>query len=211
MIEFESTDLKLKTPFRCTVVGPSCSGKTYLAAKLIKYKNELMTTAPTSILCVYNEWQSLYEKLEEEQGVTFTRTLPESLPNGGLVLLDDCMLDLNKKIANMFIAKSHHSNCSVIIMCQALFGSQMQRLLSLNSTYIILMKNNRDLLSVKNLSIQMYPYHVFFLVDAYKHATFHPFSYLLIELDQRGKEFLRVRSKIFPDEMPTILYLPSKK
>jgi hypothetical protein len=75
------------------------------------------------------------------------------------------------------------------------------RNISLNSNYIVLMKNSRDRAQVTHLARQMYPGKSGFLTAAYEDATKHAtYSYLLLDFKNTTPENLRVRSGIFPGE-----------
>ena len=210
MFKFDGNELKLKVPFRMVIVGPSSSGKTSLTARIIRHRDEIFTKPPTTIILVYSEFQALYERLENEHGVILTRDLPDELPENGLLILDDLMLSLGKEIVSIFVKRSHHANCSVIYLSQTLFNGQVQRTISLNASYIVLLKNVRDKLSVKNLAIQLFPGKTSYLLDAFDRATREIWGYLLLDLDPRTPESLRLRTHIFPSERNTILYLKAK-
>ena len=64
----------------------------------------------------------------------------------------------DKRLTMLFTKGSHHLNLSVIFITQNLFykGSQI-RDVSLNSQYLILFKNRRDLSQIMHLGRQLYP------------------------------------------------------
>lgn len=70
------------------------------------------------------------------------------------------------------------------------------------------MRQPNDMLSVRNLSTQLFPREAGYFIDAYKKATEKPYSYLLIDLfPNRVNRNLRLRSHIFPEEFQEV-YLP---
>ena len=73
-------------------------------------------------------------------------------------MMDDLMTSTNDSVVDIFTKISHHRNVSVVYLNQNLFYKNKQtRTLSLNSHYIVLLKNARDETQVANLARQMYP------------------------------------------------------
>ena len=85
--------------------------------------------------------------------------LPQSFDNDGkrgLVVLDDLMAETDERVTNLFTKKSHHSNTSVIYLVQNLFSKNKEsRTISLNSQYMIVFKNPRDVTQMTTLAKQM--------------------------------------------------------
>lgn len=130
-----------------------------------------------------------------------------------LVILDDLMSDTGSDILNIFTRQSHHSSVSVFFLVQNIFygASKFFRSVSLNTHYIILMKNPRDRHQVSSLALQLYPENVIFIKEAFADATKLPYNYLMFDLSQTCSDDLRVRSNIFSDDVPqNIIYLPKK-
>lgn len=74
------------------------------------------------------------------------------------------------------------------------------RNISLNSNYIVLMKNTRDRAQIRHLAAQMYPSNTNFLVKAYEDATKNPYSYLLLDFKNTTSEKIRVRTGVLTGE-----------
>ena len=72
--------------------------------------------------------------------------------------------------------------------------------MSLNSHYIILLKNPRDSQQIATLARQIYPADWRFLVEAYEEATSEPHGYLVLDLKPDTPDMLRIRTAIFPHE-----------
>jgi hypothetical protein len=69
-------------------------------------------------------------------------------------------------LANFFTQGSHHRNLTVIYIVQDLFHqSRVMRTVSLNSHYLVLFKNPRDKLQIRNLVTQMHSNDAKFLVQ----------------------------------------------
>ena len=78
---------------------------------------------------------------------------------GTLLLIDDQAPRIDQNIVDMFTIYSHHLNITCVLLTQSIFCSKKEyRTISLNSHYIVLMKNTRDASSVTNLAKQTHPY-----------------------------------------------------
>lgn len=96
----------------------------------------------------------------------------------------------------------------MLFLTQNIFhNSKHTRTMSLNSHYIVLFKNPRDVGQVGVLGRQMFQ-NGKFLADAFRDATSRPYGYLLIDLKPNTDEQLRVRTNIFADESPQFVYVP---
>ena len=111
----------------------------------------------------------------------------------------------DKRLTMLFTKGSHHLNLSVIFITQNLFykGSQI-RDVSLNSQYLILFKNRRDLSQIMHLGRQLYPRKTKFFQEVYEDATRRPHSYLLIDLRNETPEDFRLRTQILSGEIQYI-------
>lgn len=126
---------------------------------------------------------------------------------GTLCIFDDLMESVDETNSKIFTKISHHENCSVIFLTQSLFlDNKHYRTMSRNATYIVLMKNPRNVSQIKNLSSQMCADQKL-LIGAYKEATKHPYSYLLLDFHPQIPEHIRLRSHIFPNQQPMRVYM----
>ena len=76
------------------------------------------------------------------------------------------------------------------------------RTISLNSHYLLILKNPRDKSQIINLSRQLYPTNMKFLQRVYQDATSKPYGYILLDLTPDTPEELRCRTLITPDDVP---------
>jgi hypothetical protein len=76
-----------------------------------------------------------------------------------LFILDDLLKDVySRQVCDLFTKGSHHRNISVILITQNLFHrGRYCRDISLNATYLVLLKNVRDKTQFAYLARQMYP------------------------------------------------------
>jgi GTPase SAR1 family protein len=199
--------LKFKTPFTAIIAGPTSSGKTLLTRKILRhYQTVLYPTPqykPLKVLWAYGQWQPLYNVALPNVQVTYYDGLPpsEELESHHLIVIDDLMSEAenSKDLLKLFTRGSHHNNQNVIFITQNLFHKG-QRDMSLNSHYIILMKNPRDSSQIQPLARQMDPLNWRYIVDAYKQATEQSHGYLLFDLRQDTPQSLRFRTRITPEE-----------
>jgi adenylate kinase family enzyme len=194
-------DVTIKCPFTMLVCGASGSGKTVFTKRLLEHHN-LLVNAPKRVIWCYGVWQDDFKHYSYE----LNQGLPsEDLLNQGnmTVIIDDLMQQAksNTTIADIFTKYSHHNNITCICLLQNLFpkGSEMRNI-SLNSNYIVLMKNSRDRAQIRHLAAQMYPGNSKFLVKSYEDATKDPYSYLMLDFRNTTPDKIRVRTGVLPGE-----------
>ena len=101
----------------------------------------------------------------------------------------------------LFTTKSHHRNISVMYIVQNLFHrGKHHRTISLNSHYMVLFKNPRDVSQIMALAHHMYPSRTHFFLEAFARATARPHGYMAIDMKQNTPDILRLRTFIFPSE-----------
>ena len=196
--------LPLEHSFSAIIAGPSRAGKSTFIAKLIRFHKEMIKPTPKKIYYCYSEWQPLYESacfkaVEFHERAIDASTLDGNINN--LVIYDDLLTECGENIEMMFTKYSHHRNASVIFITQNMFhNSKHLRTMSLNTSYLVMFKNPRDVNQIMYLSTQMYGKKSNFLIEAFNDATSVPFGYLFLDLKQETPDLLRVRTNIFPDE-----------
>jgi hypothetical protein len=209
------SSLRLQCPFSALIVGPTNSGKTELVKRLIMEREEVMSGAPDRVIWCYGVWQRSYKDLFA-YGVKFIKGVPsaELLAEGNFILVvDDLMHETrsSESLAAIFTKYSHHSNITCIYLLQNLFPRGLNsRNISINATYIILMKNMRDKAQIAYLARQVYPGRGRFLTTAFQDATREPYTYLLLDFAPKTPDVLRVRAAIFPTD-EVIVYKPREQ
>lgn len=214
-------DARLKTPFRLLLVGPSGSGKTSWVMKLTHWSETLFDRKPAYVVYYYNIWQNAYGQMrnvdEFRQGIP-TREEIENLSvyserGGSLVIIDDQLKNINADLSEIFMVAGRHSDVSLVFLSQNLFPKDQHfRNISLQSTYIVLMKKPRDSSSINHLARQLSPSNSRFIISSYVDATEkNPYSYFFIDLHQETDEKLRYRTNVLPHEQPHIAYVPKAK
>ncbi|GIY56632.1 uncharacterized protein CEXT_247941 [Caerostris extrusa] len=163
-------------------------------------------------LCVLRWWRSCICTLKsgslvsvvgvwiKEPDTDFVEGLPESYENVNLIILDDLQDRLTEKISELFRVVSHYRNISVTLLLQNVFPKcKAMGDISLNSHYIILFKNSRDMSQINCSACRLYPLNSRFMSDAYIKATSRPYVYLVVDLHPRMDEEHRLRESLFPD------------
>ena len=190
----------MQHPFTCIVSGPTGSGKSVFTLKLIEHAQQVITPPPERIMYCYGEYQKV---IDNYSNVTFHDGLPDLVIFDGksrtLLVLDDLMTSKDDRVVDLFTKINHHQNLTVVYLTQNIFYKNKQsRTLSLNSHYLVLLKNARYASQLANLARQMYPGKSAFMFEAFKNATSCPYGYLLIDLKQETDDQLRLRTGFFP-------------
>ena len=130
----------------------------------------MIDPSPERVTWYYGEWQSAYENLDLPN-LRLEEGLPTSFDASkrNIVVLDDLMAETDERVTNLFTKKSHHCNTSVIYLVQNLFPKNKEsRTIRLNSQYIVVFKNPRDVSQITTLAKQMYPGRVKFVQEAFR-------------------------------------------
>ena len=190
-------------PLTCIVSGSTGSGKSVFTLKLIENAREIISPPPERSLICYGAYQTIFDNYLE---VDFHDGLPDLSSFDGkkrtLLVMDDLMTSTDDEVVDIFTKISHHRNISVVYLTQNLFYKNKQtRALSLNSHYIALFRNARDVTQVANLARQMYSGKSAFMIEAFKNATSAPYGYLLIDLKQETDDKFRLRTGMYPGDV----------
>ena len=200
-----------KHPFTCLISGPTGCGKTVFAKRFVNNINRMMDPIPERIIWYYSEYQTVFGTVNN---VEFVEGLPDidvlNPYERHLVIIDDQMTENNKDIVTLFTKKSHHRNISVMYLVQNLFyQTKEHRNISLNAHYIVLFRNRRDSSQVDRLGKQIFPgKSKWDLGEAYRKATSKPYGYLLVDLKPETKDYLQLRTDIFPGQIQRV-FLPA--
>lgn len=213
MAEDQCSVLKLRTPCGIVVSGSSGSGKSTFIKKVFKHMKCLFDTEFASILWCYGEETAIPTDLETH-GIPFRtysgvpkewNLIDLGISSPALVVMEDLIEQAydSQSVAELFTKKIHHLNLTCIFTTQNFFyQSKFSRTISLNASYIILMRNVRDQSQFAHLARQIEPHHSRQLVKAYNEAIQEKFSYFLIDLHPQSEDALRYRTCIFPTDFP---------
>jgi hypothetical protein len=216
-------NLQFKHPFNLLITGFSQSGKTSWVRNFLKFSEHLCTHKPKFVILFYKAMQPIYNDMLAEKLVDKLIDVSVQFPtleeiyeliepykdNGGsMMLFDDTMSDVTTDFEQLFCNASHHLNSSIIFLTQNMFyNNKAFRTMSLNSHYIVIMKNPRDKQQISILARQFKPTNSEFVIRSYLDATRKNYSYLLLDFTPDSPETIRVRTDIFPNEAPMKIYL----
>jgi len=178
---------------------------------------------PSRIILYYNQNQPLYKEMEESILIDELININENPPNledlqnklepysnrgGSMVIFDDVLTNIQQQFEDIFCNISHHLNCSMIFLSQNMFYNQKAyRTMSLNTHYMVIMSNPRDTQQISILAKQFKPDNVDYVVKSFKNATEKQFGYVIFDFTPKSLPKLRIRTSIFPNETPMIVYV----
>ena len=208
-------DPRLQGPFTMLIVGPSSSGKSQLVLQLIDNIDSLITPKVKKITYCYSQWQNVFENYQTR--VTFHEGMIgkddiTGKQNHSLLIIDDLTDEEHSaSIKDLFIKDSHHTNTSVIFISQNLFlPNKDYRTISINSHYVVLFKNPREMNQIQVLGRQCFPENPTFLSKVYASETTKPHSYIVLDFKQKTPDKIRVRNSI-TSPMKTGVFIPHKR
>jgi hypothetical protein len=150
--------------------GPTQCGKTALIRDMIEHIDRVIVPTPDKLLYLYTAEQSNYDDIKQtirnnaetsklktyefidcNQGIPSISELKNKLGDATLLVLDDLMVvaasnTKNVENLNNIVSRdSHHTNTSVIFVCQNLnFGNGKLRNARVNSQYHVIFNNLSD-------------------------------------------------------------------
>lgn len=213
MVEERLYDLRLKHNASMIVAGPSQSGKSSYVKNLLLHRKIIFTEPLENVYWYYGVHQPEFHGQLQGEGIILEEGLPSSfdfVKPYSIIVLDDLMNEVKASKGNvtkLFTRIAHHKNCFVILITQNMFDKSSElRTQHLNAQYLVLFKNPRDALQVRILASQMYPGQSHFLTAVFQDATNKPHDYLLIDSHQETPDEVRLRSHMFQNEKPMIIY-----
>ena len=196
------------TPTTIIISGATGSGKTTWLKKVLQNAS-LFKTKPDRIVYCYGVWQDSFKDMHE---VEFRKGLDIPGNDGGdhmIIVLDDLMSQVvqSPSAESLFTEGSHHRNITVIFILQNLFQQgKHARTIMLNSHYIVLFKNPRDIQQVRILGRQLGQEKA--VEEAYKDCMKKPYGYLMIDLSPHNTtDDFKLKTDIFPSQ-DLVIYLP---
>lgn len=176
--------LKFKSGTNILVYGVSGSGKTTFVLEILKQR--LITDFPKKIFYFYKVKQPFMDTFHKEFTnikVEFIEGLPnDELDNGECVaVLDDLLLENQKKASELFIFKSHHLNITVFFLTQNLYPKNDHiRLMTLNAHYMVLFADMRSQRQINSLANQLFASNKSRLTEAYNMAINTRFGFVVL-------------------------------
>ena len=211
-----------------TLCGPSQSGKTYLIEKIIRNHETLIEPKIDKLIYLYSvdnydgikryirdnahtSTLKTFEFIDCNKGIPSMETIKEKLGKNTLLVLDDLMVLATTNSTNLTnldnIASrdSHHSNTSMIFVCQNLnFGSGKLRNCRVNSQYHIMCKSLTDCRDVEMVAANKKICQSK-LRKVLEDIGKTQYGYLVFDGCPKGYDNARVRTGIFPED-ETVIY-----
>ena len=219
----EDSLIKFEAPSTCIVIGASGSGKSWFTKRVLSQADKMFKEAPKKIIYCYGVYQPLFDMMKKEiSTITFHEGLPnrEMLetwhmeePGHKILILDDLMQKgaNSEDIEATFTQFSHHLFYTVWFITQNSHNSGKHfRTISLNAHYLILFKNYRDENQIQTLGRQIFLNQLSFFMSAYRKATSEKYNPLIIDLSPHSNPEYKLRTHIFPGQLP-IIYQPIRK
>jgi len=199
--------LKFYAKSNILVIGSSGSGKTTSVLRIIKER--LIYPFPEKIVYLYGAHQPFMDSWNKDKTnprINFVKgldlTVVDKHKESKLLIVDDLILELNKDMAQHFIAGSHHKNVTTIFITHSLFlNNEYYRLISNNSQYIMLFKNKRNFSQVSTLGRQILGENRNLLLEAYKYLK--PFQFVLLSFHPLIPEELLITADFF-EKCPSV-------
>ena len=136
----------------------------------------------------------------------------EGEPKHSLLVVDDLMFQLSnsKEMEELFVTLAHHRKITCLFLTQNVFyQGKYSRTISLNTWYFVVLSVRRDIRQLKLLAGQILggggPTKSF--IKAYEDTQKEKYGYLLIDVSPHSVKKHMLRTNIFPDEPPTIIYV----
>ena len=202
------------------ISGQTGSGKTQWVYRFLKQVNLMYGRDPPShILYCYGIHQDLFDVMESsipnfdsKQGLPTAEELDDFTRDKKhkLIILDDLMHEVmrSKEMELLFTQGCHHRKVSVIMITQNLYpGGKHARTIALNTWYLVLMKNIRDISQVGVLGRQLYPSKSGVFMKAYEDALNTRHGYFIVDMSPYSDDKYRLRTRIFPNEDPIVYRL----
>ncbi len=201
-VEVSADFTKIHCPSRMVIAGPSLIGKSQFALNLVKYRDTVYNEKFERILYAFPESSlHLHDKFIQDlkEACTFVEII-EGLPDVDslnlaaeksshkLLIMDDLMSKVfgSSSILELVTSTSHHSNISVVIICQSIFLPSKHRLtLIRNCSEKVLFHNKVDQNQLTVLSRHINPSRPNLLKQCfdfiYKHTKKSDLKYVLID------------------------------
>ena len=201
MLKNYNMSIKFYANSNILVIGSSGSGKTTSVLKIVEQK--LIEPMPEKIFYLYGAHQPFMDEWNKDKNkptITFVKGLNlgvvDQYKNAKLLIIDDLILELNRDLAQHFIAGSHHKQTTTIFTTHSLYlNNELYRLISNNSQYILLFKNKRNFSQISRLGRQILGSDYERLVEAYKYVV--SFQFVLLSFHPLVPDELLVTADYF--------------
>ncbi len=214
---------KIVCPSRLVISGPTMSGKSSFALKLIQHRAKIYTEDFERIMYALPEdslhlHQKFIDKLREAApNVEIVTGLPDihehhlavEKTSHKLLVIDDMMMRVfqSQNLLELITSTSHHSNISVVLITQSMFLPAKHRLtLVRNCSEKVIFHDKIDQMQLSILSRQVFPSKPNFLHECfdfiYKNTSKKDLKYVLLDASPLSDvpHNAIARTFIFPDD-----------
>ena len=212
MVNKPCLEFNFRHKFSLLVVGPTQSGKTYFAQRILKH-NRIMYEEQKSIrtFWYYNQWQECYEKLKKCLGknIRFERGVYNGIINGvyngtrynDIIILDDLMAEAtDSPVVSRLFTQGRHRNASVILLLQNVFPKGKYNAdISRNAQYLALFRSPSDQKQIGIIGERMFDKNRVHFINAYYKETQKPFGYLLVDNRPGTPPDNQIRADLFEE------------
>lgn len=207
----------LNPPFRAMVVGSTGAGKTEWVAQLLQQRNRMFSEKFDKIYFCSKHHSSVPDEIRHI--VNFHKGLPsEQMTNNPerkpvLIIIDDLMEGLASDQISQLFLNGRHVNLSAILISQMLFPKQrFSREISLNSNYITLFPNPRDMSQIGYFARQVFPTNPTAFKECFYKNTDKDYSYFFFDFTpNRTSSSSRFYQDIFSETPTTFIYNDDEK
>ena len=210
--------VKIYAPTTMAIYGPTQSGKTNFVLRLLKNVNTMFTEHVEEIHYCYGAYQKAYDEIKEVEGVSKV-VMHDGMPlvkdcvkwsymkKHIVVVFDDLMTELSKDrdMVKFVTVNCSHNGITMIVLLHNIFQPGL-RTLSINTHYVVLFKNKRDTLQVEMFGRRVMKDRVKYFFACYRKATDKAYGYLFVDMHPKSDDRYVLRTRIFPNETPTIVY-----
>ena len=211
ILNADTVGAAVELPFTLIAAGVSGVGKTHFVHRLLTTLGAIKPAPSRIIIHHGSAYQDVFDQYPS--WVEFRKGYDGApLEENAVHVFDDLLGDIeqhSKVLQDAFTKGRHHSGISVIYIVQNIFPKSEKgfRTMSLNSQYIVLFQQSRDVLQIQTLARQMRPGETKFFMSAYLDAVSVPFNYLFLDFKPTTPSDQRISTFIFPEER-RIYYLP---
>ena len=210
-------DVVFKHPFNMIVGGASGSGKTEWVCRFLEHYSTLITPQIQHVLYCYGVYNKNVLRMESmgvetQFGLPVEKVIRET-PKPLLLILDDLMMEAKSDFLDLLFTRgSHHWGVSIVFITQNMFEKSLKTARN-NSHYLVLLRNPLAQLQIRcgtprrAVGTQHFPRNLSYFMEAYEDATAGNFGYLVVDMHPASSDQVRLRTKIFPDDVQ-VLYFP---
>lgn len=184
------------------VIGSSGTGKTSTVMRIIKEKM-IGPIMPKKIFYMYGAWQKMFDEWRQDKTlpeITFIAginwDLVEKQKGAKLLIVDDLILELDKKMTSHFLfGSSHHQTTTIFLTHSIYMNNDLYRLIFSNSNYLLIAKMKNKLSSVQRLSKSVLGSNHARLMEGYSYIK--AYQFILLSFHPKVPEELLVTCDIF--------------